>query len=78
MTMSPLIDLPLYMEESRYKEMCKFIKTMSTCSIDIEVIIPKNIYRVIVDFKYKREWKLFCEKYWGRNYFNEYIKEKKD
>lgn len=75
--MSPLIDLPLYMEKSRYKEMHKFIETICTRSVDIEIIIPK-IYRITIDFKYKREWKLFCEKYWGKDYFNEYLKEKKD
>lgn len=77
--MSPIIDLSifLYDPEIQKAEMYEFLDTLKTNHIEITQIIPDNIWRVKVDFKYKREWKIFCEKFWGEKYFNEHINRRK-
>ena len=73
--MSPKVDLPifLYDPEIQKAEMYEFLDTLETSRIEITQIIPDNIWRIKADFKYKREWKIFCEKFWGKKYFNECI-----
>lgn len=77
--MSPKIDSPifLYDPEVQKAEIYKFLGALETSCIEITEIIPNNIWRVKVNFKYKREWKIFCEKFWGEKYFNEHINRKK-
>lgn len=77
--MSPTIDLSifLYDPEAQKAELYDFLDTLKTKRIEITEIIPNNIWRVKVDFRYKREWRLFCEKFWGKKYFNEHISRKK-
>jgi len=77
--MSPIIDLPifLYDPEIQKAEIYKFLDVLETRRIEITQIIPDNIWRIKVDFKYKREWKIFCEKFWGKKYFNEHIEKRR-
>jgi len=77
--MSPKIDLPIYFGSPivQCQEMKKFVKTLTVHNMDIKVLIPKNIYQITIDFRYKKEWKVFCEKFWGEKYFNEYISRKR-
>jgi len=77
--MSPTIDLPifLYDPEIQKAEIYKFLDTLETKRIEITQIIPDNIWRIKVDFRYKREWKIFCTEFWGEKYFNDYIDRKK-
>jgi len=77
--MSPKIDLPTYFAnpEADCQEMADFLNTLKIKKQNFELIIPeisKNIYRITVDFKRKKEWELFCFRYWGKEYFNRYIK----
>lgn len=77
--MSPTIDLPifLYDPEIQKAEIYEFLDTLETKRIEITQIISNNIWRVKVDFKYKKEWKIFCEKFWGEKYFNEHIEKRR-
>ena len=77
--MSPTIDLPIFLYNPKIQkaEIHELLDTLETNRVEITQIIPDNIWRVKVDFRYKREWKIFCEKFWGEKYFNEYINRKK-
>lgn len=77
--MSPTIDSPIFLCDPKVQkaEIYKFLDTLETNCIEITQIIPNNIWRIKVDFKYKREWKLFCEKFWGEKYFNDHIKKQR-
>jgi len=77
--MSPVIDLPIFLYSPKIQraEIYRFLDTLETSRIEITQIIPDNIWRIKVDFRYKREWKIFCEKFWGEKYFNEHIDKKK-
>jgi len=77
--MSPTIDLPIFLYDPKIQkaEIHEFLDTLETKRIEITQIIPDNIWRVKVDFRYKREWKIFCEKFWGEKYFNEHIDRKR-
>jgi len=77
--MSPIIDLPIFLYDPKIQkaEIHEFLDTLETSRIEITQIIPDNIWRVKVNFKYKREWKIFCEKFWGEKYFNEHINRKR-
>ena len=77
--MSPTIDLPIFLHSPKTQKakIYKFLGALETSGVEITQIIPDNIWRVKVNFKYKREWKIFCEKFWGEKYFNEYINRKK-
>ena len=77
--MSPIIDLPIFLYNPKIQkaEIHEFLDTLETNRIEITKIVPNNIWRVKVSFKYRREWKIFCEKFWGKKYFNEYISRKK-
>jgi len=77
--MSPVIDLPIFLYDPKIQkaEIYKFLDTLETNRIEITEIIPDNIWRVKVDFKYKREWKIFCKAFWGEKFFNEHISRKK-
>jgi len=77
--MSPIIDLPIFLYDPKIQkaEIYKFLDTLETGHIEITQIIPNNIWRIKVDFKYKREWKIFCKKFWGEKYFNEHLSRKK-
>ena len=77
--MSPTIDVSIYLGNPKIQkaEICEFLDTLTVNGVEITEIIPNNIWRVKVSFKYKREWKLFCEKFWGEKYFNEHISRKK-
>jgi hypothetical protein len=76
--MSPIIDLPifLYDPEIQKAEIYKFLDTLETSRIEITEIIPDSIWRVKVNFKYKREWKIFCCQFWGNDYFEKHINKK--
>jgi len=78
--MSPIVKLPIYFYDPKIQraEMREFLSTFNVSSVEIEVLIPKNIYLVTVDFRYRKEWKLFCEKFWGEKYFYEYLKKPKN
>lgn len=77
--MSPKIDAPIFASNIRVQkaEIHKFLNTLNVSGVEITQIIPKNIWRVKVNFKYRKEWKLFCEKFWGKKYFNEHINKRK-
>lgn len=77
--MSPKIDVSIFLYDPKAQkaEMRKFLRDLTVSGVEISEIIPSNIWRVQVDFKYKREWKLFCEKYWGKKYFDEHINKRK-
>jgi len=77
--MSPIIDLPIYLYNIKVQkaEIYEFLDTLETSDVEITEIIPNNIWRVKVSFKYRREWKIFCEKFWGEKYFNEHLSRKK-
>jgi len=77
--MSSTIDSPifLYDPEVQKAEIYKFLDTLEISDIEITQIIPNNIWRIKVDFKYKREWKIFCIRFWGEKYFNEHLNRKK-
>lgn len=78
--MSPTIDSPifLYDPEIQKAEIYEFLDTLKTKHIEITEIIPNNIWRIKVDFKYKREWRIFCQKFWGEKYFNEYLRKREN
>ena len=77
--MSPIIDLPIFLHSPKIQKagLYEFLGTLSVSDIEITEIIPDNIWRVKVNFKYKREWKIFCKAFWGEKYFNEHINRKK-
>jgi len=77
--MSPKIDLPIFLYDPKIQkaEIYEFLDTLEAGDVEITQIIPDNIWRVKVNFKYKREWRIFCEKFWGEKYFNEHISRKK-
>ncbi len=77
--MSPIVKLPIYFYDpkSQIVEMRKFLSELNVSDVEIEVLIPSNIYLITIDFKYRKEWKLFCEKFWGERHFNEYINNRK-
>lgn len=78
--MSPTIDLPIFLYDIKVQkaEIYEFLDTLTTSRIEITQIVPNNIWRVKVDFKYRREWRIFCEKFWGEKYFNEHIKKQRE
>ncbi len=78
--MSPIIKLPIYFGNPKLQiaKMYEFLGSLNVGDAEIEVLVPRNIYLVTIDFKYRKQWKLFCEKFWGEGYFNEFIKERKD
>ena len=75
--MSPLIDLPIYL--SNLTEIRGFLEDLEIQYTNFELIIPsvsKDIWRVTVDFKYRKQLRIFVEKFWGKDYFEKYIDKK--
>lgn len=77
--MSPTIDLPIFLYDPKIQkvEIYEFLGALETDRIEITQIIPDNIWRIRVDFKYVREWRIFCMEFWGEKYFNEHINKRK-